>query len=242
MGRSIFISYKYGDKTVYGQGMTVRNYVDELQRLLEKENVVNKGEDDADLSKLEGQAIRKKLAERVFDSTVTIVVISPNMKKRGSEKNQWLPWEVSYSLKTGHREIDKSNPNAMVAVILPDAVKVEHRGINNSNPNAMVAVVLPDANGSYEYYIEENVCPNCDSRTLKTETLFPILNKNMFNIKKPQYNNCTNHKTKVSFTGESSYIGSVKWDDFIVNVNYYINSALKRQSSWNDYQINTQLE
>ena len=243
MGKGIFISYKYGDKTVHGQGMTVRDYVSALQISLQKENRVNKSEaDDTDLSSLKDETIRQKLADRVFDSTVTIVIISPNMKEPGLERNRWIPWEISYSLRTENREIDKSNPNAMIAVILPDSIEIEYPEVNKSIPNAMIAVVLPDVNSSYQYYIEENTCPDCDVRTYKTDTLFPILRKNMFNLKAPKYSNCTSHEPKTIFTGEYSYIGSVKWSDFVVDPNKYIDSALIRQSNWNDYQINTRLE
>ena len=123
MGRSIFISYKYGDNTVHGQGTTVRDYVDKLQRLIDKEDHVNKGEaDDTDLSRLTDDTIRQKLADRMFHSSVTIVLISPNMREYYKlERNQWIPWEVAYSLRTEHREHGNSNPNAMIAVVLPDA-------------------------------------------------------------------------------------------------------------------------
>ena len=244
MGRSIFISYKYGDNTVHGQGTIVRDYVDELQRLLDKEDHVNKGEaDDTDLSQLTDDTIHQKLVDRMFDSTVTIVIISPNMKEANtSERNQWIPWEVSCSLRTENREADKSNPNAMIAVILPDSIEIEYPEVDKRGPNAMIAVVLPDVNGSYEYYVEEHACKNCDARTIRTDKLFPILKRNMFNIKNPKYSECTSHEPKTIFSGESHYIESVKWDKFKANVSYYIDRAIKRQSNWNDYQINTQLE
>ena len=217
MGRKIFTSYKYGDEGVLGNNKDVRDYVTELQNLLDEEEHINKGEtDDTDLSELEDDTIRQKLADRMFDSTVTIVIISPNMKEANkSERNQWIPWEISYSLQTRHRKK------------------------NVSNPNAVLAVVLPDVNGSYEYYIKENICPDCNARTLKRGILFPILKKNMFNLdpKKIQHSNCLNHNSRVPYSESAHYIESVKWDDFKADPNEYIENALKRQRNLNDYTL-----
>ena len=222
MGKGIFISYKYRDKTVLGQRNAVRDYVDELQGLLDKGDYEDKGEpNNLDLSQLSNTEIHKELAQRMFYSSVTIVLISPNMKEpHKRERDQWVPWEISYSLQTRHRK----------------------GGI--SKPNAMIAVVLPDSNDSYRYYIEPegNACPDCDILNFRTDKLFPILDKNMFNIKEPEYTDCPNHKPETIFIGESSYIDSVKWNDFKANINHYIDKAIERQSNRNAYQINTRLE
>jgi hypothetical protein len=99
-----------------------------------------------------------------------------------------------------------------------------------------LAVVLPDSAGNYNYFIEENSCPYCKCRILKTDFLFQILRDNMFNIKKPVFTDCENHINK-PYQGYSSYMHSVKWSDFVVNPNNYINIAISIRQNISNYEI-----
>lgn len=210
MGNKIFVSYKYSDchvQKLYGHNQTtVRDYVDILQNKMEIDgNHIYKGENDGeDLSSLADATIGSKLGDKIFDSSVTIVFISKGMKDNTPEKYQWIPWEISYSLKE------------------------QSRKYQNSKSNAVLAVVLPDENGSYGYFITEDF-----SRIyLNTNILFEILRANMFNIK-------NKHRTTY-IDGEKvfqSYIHSVKWSDFINDINRYIHIALRIRSHINEYEI-----
>lgn len=232
MGKKVFVSYKYSDSQVqdldlyevvdfFGTKMkrkittTARHYVDELDELLEEEDHIYKGEDDGeDMSTLEDATIGSKLGNKIFDSSVTIVLISKGMKEiYTSEKDQWIPWEISYSLKEQSRE-----------------------GIK-SKTNAVLAVVLPDQWGSYDYFIKDNSCPYCNCRTLKTDFLFQILRDNMFNIKKPVFTDCNNHIGNRPYKGYSSFIHSVKWSDFANNPSKYIDIVTNIRANINEYEI-----
>ena len=227
MGHKVFISYKYRDSNVakitknYNQDDTVRDYVDYIQNMFEKTDHVYKGEDDGeDLSELDEETIWETLKDRIYDSTLTIVLISPNMKENKSDKAQWIPWEISYSLK----EVSRRNSAGNMVT---------------SSSNAILAVVIPDRNNSYKYYIENNNCCDSKCRTLKTDTLFKILKNNMFNAKKPDVRICDSG-SKI-YSGESSYIISVKWCDFIENPNNYIERAYHNQNSIINFEIDKEI-
>lgn len=217
MGKKIFISYKYADNNVLPLNLgptTVRDYVDEMQRLLDKNGHINKAEEDCeDLSGLSEDTIISKLRDRISDSSLTIVVISPNMKEFAkSERQQWIPWEISYSLQKKTQE-DKT-----------------------SKANALLAVVLPDRNGQYQYFIKPKSCNKigCNCKILSTNTLFKIMQDNMFNQKQKKIfrQECPN-----VYTGYSSYIHSVVWKDFIKDCNTYINIAYEINDKIDDYNI-----
>lgn len=82
MGHKIFVSYKYADdqvKNLDGQSnSTARDYVDKLEEYFGSSSHIYKGEKDGeDLSQLEEDTIWSKLRDRIFDSTMTIIFISP---------------------------------------------------------------------------------------------------------------------------------------------------------------------
>lgn len=223
MGRKVFISYKYADYNVQnlpGNLLTsVRHYVDKIQEEIGEAHI-NKGENDGeDMSSLADTTIQSKLGDKIYDSSVTIVLISPNMREYGKpERDQWIPWEVSYSLRE------------------------QSRNGRQSKTNAMLAVVLPDINGRYDYFIEEHTCPYCDTTTYKTNTLFNILSQNMFNRYNPTYSDCQHHGLNRPQTGDPSYIHVVKWDKFIANPTISINKACSIKERINEYKITKTLE
>lgn len=217
MGKAIFVSYKYSDANVFQLpgvigATTARHYVDKLAGLLEQGDHLYKGEDDGEsMATLQDSTIASKLGDKIFRSSVTIVLISKGMRNASlADKEQWIPWEISYSLKEQSREE------------------------GNSKTNAVLAVILPDQYASYSYFITENHL--CNSITYHTNTLFEILRLNMFNNKRKEDNirHCNGQKI---YEGNPSYIPSVKWENFINSIDYYIGLAASTQQNINDYDL-----
>ena len=226
MGHKIFVSYKFADdqvKNLSGQkNSTVRDYVDKLENYFDSSSHIYKGESSGeDLSELAEETIWSKLRDRIFDSTMTIVFISPGMKESWKvEKDQWIPWEVSCSLRTTTR-------------------KKQNGDTYTSNPNAMLAVVLPDPNGSYDYFLEQKSCCSEGCLMHHTNNTFSIIRQNMFNLKSADTRVCDSGST--IWRGEFSYIRSVIWSDFTANTEAHIDAAYARQKNIGDYDIHVNL-
>ena len=217
----IYVSYKYRDSSVRpipGQyTTTARQYVDWLGAKLVALGHTYKGEDDGqDLSNLSEERIMQLLRDRMYDSSMTIVFISKNMKETGrSEREQWIPWEVSYSLREKTRE-DRT-----------------------SHTNAILAVVLPDENNSYSYFVENKGCLS-GCRTWKIEDpnspVFKIIRENMFNRNEPETRVCSNHG-QVHVSPNHSFIYPVLWDEFINSINGHLDIASGIRENIDDYKL-----
>lgn len=222
MGHKVFVSYKYKDSDVsplegYSKG-TARDYVDYLQDNKFSGDDLNKAEnDDEDLSAFKDETIRTKLKDKIWDSSVTLVLISPSMVEQFNlEKSQWIPWEVAYSLRT------------------------QTKANSRSLPNAIIAVVLPDRFNSYEYFITSWTYKDKDDqkektvRTIHTDNTFQIIRKNMFNQKSPITEEIDG---RTVYFGECSYIITVEWEDFISNIDSYVDRSISLRDKIDEYNL-----
>ena len=172
MGKKIFVSYKFADDDVeqlaYNYNAiapiktTVRTYVNKLEEIIGIDNIYKGEHDGEDLSRFKDDTIWSQLKDKIFDSSVTIVLISKNMKEFWvSEEKQWIPQEISYSLKKFTR------------------TTTDGRREIKSKTNALIAIVLPDRNGLYDYYIRNSEIINKFNQNIT----FDIINENMYNKK-----------------------------------------------------------
>lgn len=212
-GHNVFITYKYRDSNVRdinGMYTTVRDYVDILQEKFKgSHEIYDYSEHDGeDLSDLSEDTIRSKLSDKIFYTSVTIVLVSPNMNDGRPEREQWIPWEISYSLQETRRASGRS-------------------GING-----IVAVVLPDKNGSYGYVIEDKGC----HWTIHYDRLFDIIRKNRHNRKNLDPVRCSTCGCSVH-QEDSSYMLLTKWDIFVKNPESYIDTAIRFRNEANQFNI-----
>jgi len=234
MGRKVFVSYKYKDEKVaklqdaYYEAVNnvmqwnfrntrVRDYVDLLQDKIGRSNI-NLGEKDGEsLEDFSDEKIETLLKQRIRQCSITIILISKGMRETyKSEKDQWIPWEVSYS------------------------IRVVPTGGNTKQMNAVLGIVLPDETGNYNWYYTSN--PLCNSITHHTGQLFKILHNNMFNILEKEFRECNG--TKIHTKPEPSFIKTVKWDDFMSGNNYsnYIDKAIEIKDDAESYDVHINLD
>lgn len=138
MGNKVFVSYKYKDEkvaklqdlfyeevngymTFNTRNTRVRDYVDKLQEKIGRDNI-NLGERDGEsLENFSDEKIETLLKKRIRQCGVTIVIISKGMKEAVKlDKDQWIPWEISYSLRVVPTEGNTKQMNAVLGVVLPD--------------------------------------------------------------------------------------------------------------------------
>lgn len=227
----IFISYKYKDKYVRqndsfnltdwvnetedGNYLTARDYVDHLMKNILTDHINKAEKDDEDLSNLTEEVIQQKLYDRIYDSTVTIILMSKNMKRSIGEKLQWIPREISYSLKEKTRD-DRT-----------------------SYTNGILAVVLPDENNKYDYAVIDK---QCGVRSWQTHTFFKIINRNMFNRFDKNQSFCSLCLGHHHHGYDHSYIHPVKWDDFVKDHNMYIDRVLDFKDRFDEFDLGKDLE
>lgn len=164
MGKKIFVSYKYADSDVqkitndYFHTDTVRDYVNKLENLIGKNDIYKGESDENDLSQLTDDSIWNQLKQKIFDSSITVVLISPNMKTTWQyEKDQWIPQEISYSLK-----------------------EITHNGNKKSKSNALIYIILPDRCGSYSYFENKSYWGTV---SYQYNVIFNIMKNNLNNFK-----------------------------------------------------------
>ena len=164
MAHKTFISYKWSE------AQALR---DRIINALGDDATYYKGEtsDSPDLTDTTTENIKRTLRDMMYDTSVTIVIISPNMKN-----SKWIDWEIEYCLKNNTRKNGISHTNGIVGVIMK-------------------------VNGNYEWFKTITTKNDgCTSTSYKTNLVYEIINNNRFNQNPKEYA-CDKCKTVDALTG-----------------------------------------
>ena len=104
MAKKTFISYKYDE---------ARELRDKIINALGDDAKYYKGEGgySEDLTGCRADTIKRYLSNMIYDTSVTIVIVTPNMTE-----SAWISWEVNYSLRKETRNGRQSQPNKLILV------------------------------------------------------------------------------------------------------------------------------
>lgn len=164
MAHNTFISYKWSE---------ARKLRDDIIEKMGKYAQFYKGEtsDSPDLTDTSTENIKKNLTDMMYDTSVTIVIISPHMKE-----SKWIDWEIEYCLKEISRKDRTSHTNGIVGVIMK-------------------------CNGGYDWFKSKITHKDgCVSTSYRSDLVYDIINNNRFN-QNPKVYSCDTCKTVDALTG-----------------------------------------
>lgn len=205
MARKVFVSFRFDDGFLYKEL---------LGRTFDKSTeVINRSENE-DRSKMSESTIKKYLYDKLRDTSVTIVLLTPkalNHKRDNLGRyDDWMYDEIRYSLED--RE--------------------------NNRTNGLIAVYAPEAE---DLLISEALhsCPTCQGiqKVISVRSIDNLARKNMQNVKDVYKSNpCSG-----LYDGDwDSYCSLVSWDMFVNNYNYYIEMAAKKREMAYKYDVHKQ--
>lgn len=208
MGRKVFVSYKFSD------AVETR---DKIIRVLQKDGTYYKGEKGYKELKYADSTLKGYLADMIYDSTVTIVVISPEVIY-----SEWVEWEIKYSLERQTRAGRTSKRNGVVCVIQANTDYSSYNHLGEFNKNSRWAYNIFSNNK----YLKSHVFPN-------------IIKRNMKN----SFNSYGQSVRNISFFDEENienkdYCIVVAESTFMKNPNKYIEEAFQRAND-SSYETET---
>lgn len=164
MAYKTFISYKWTE---------AQKLRDDIINALGEDATYYKGEtsESPDLTDTSTENIKKNLKDMMYDTSVTIVILSPNMKE-----SKWIDWEIEYCLKDITRKGRTSHTNGIVGVIMK-------------------------VNGSYSWFKKSGTnCHGTSIVSYEMNKIFDIIAKNHFNSNPKQWH-CSQCETYDSLDG-----------------------------------------
>lgn len=200
MAHKVFVSYKFSDAA---------ETRDKIITALHGQGTYYKGEYGYVALDLADRSLKQYLSDKLYDSTVTVVVISPNINQ-----SKWVPWEIQYSLERHTRNGRTSKRNGIVCVIQA-----------NDDLNSLKASVgwtkQYNKNSNWAYRLFEK------GKDLRPEYIPNIIKRNMKDsFEEPNYRGYL--QDDESNLDRKDYCIVVAESTFIRNPSKYIDEAYKR--------------
>lgn len=207
MARRVFVSFRFSDGVLY------KKKLDEL--FGSSVEVINRSE-DTDRSNMSEDTIRNYLYEKLSDTSITIILLTPNAldyeRDIYGRIDDWTYDEVRYSL--------------------------EDRSSNRTN--GLVAVYVPEAE---DLLLSRHGCTKCGKGCEITgipdrEHLF---RKNMMNVKRA-YASHACYEKGIFDSDKDSYCSLVSWSDFAGDYCGYIDKAADKRDRRDEFNIIKRLQ
>ena len=120
------------------------------------------------------------------------------------KESHWIDWEISYCLKKITRQGRTSHRNGLVGVIMK-------------------------VNNSYDWFKYQHTnADGCSVSKYHTDKVYDIINDNRYN-QDPKVYSCNTCKCVNALTG--SYIAFVEEEEFLANIDKYINNAYDKSEN-----------
>lgn len=181
MAKKTFISYKYSE---------AKDLRDNIIEALGDDATYYLGEtsDSPDMTDKTTDYIRGKLKDKIYSTSVTIVIISPDMKA-----SKWIDWEIEYSLKQIKRGDIASGTNGIVGVVMkyngdyswlrPTKIKVDGCSIISTNDDYLYAII---ANNRFNQNPKVYSCDKCQTVNQLNGSYISLINQEDF-LSNPNY-------------------------------------------------------
>lgn len=210
MGHKVFVSYKFSDAA---------GTRDDIITALKGNGSYYKGEMGYKALDVADNTMKQYLGSMIFDSTVTVVIVSPNVNQ-----SRWVDWEIKYSLENHTRRDRSSGRNGIVCVI--------QKQIDYSSPKSVYfSGYNENSNWAYNRYqggkdLRQNVLPSLIWRNMKDSFQDSKTYRGYLGVDE-------------SNTDRKDYCIVVAESTFLRNPNKYIDEAYNRAYDYYTYQTET---
>lgn len=206
MATNVFISFRASD------GM---KYKEELDTLFSSDVSVRNYSEDEDRSDMSERTIQEYLYSKLKETTLTIVILTPNAVNYSKNRNQYDDWmydELKYSLDD---RID--------------------------NRTSAVLALYTDSSKDYLFTNNFHECSVCGEKSTvhSMKDFDNLVRKNMMNIY-PKYkkNKCLG----IFDSLDDSFISLVSFEDFKENYSRYIDGSLEKRERLDNFEIKKRMD